>query len=504
MEMFSSAVVGEIVSRSISFLVSMSKKETTATAQEDLQRLHYLLLRSGAIVRDAEQRHVPSKAMLQQLKALRDEMFLGYYALDAARCRAALGRRRNGKDGDNEVGRRRRTFALSMFNPAKRVRFPSNNASSSEIEWPVLIFASPVDLQELARSLEVMIGNMREFVMFLSSYPPMYRQPYSAHMFVHKCMFGRHMEKDRVMEFLLKTEPPLGAQKSGNLDVLPIVGPAYIGKSTFVEHVCLDEKVCSHFSLILFYSRNCLKDETAAGFRDNCLVKHQNGNALEEKLLIVIELLGDVDDQTWERLYSSERSMPHGSKMIITSRSKEIERFGTTKALKLKCLPSDAYWYFFKRLVFGSEDPEHHPKLVSIAMEMAHRMQGSFMYAHIGSALFRANFSIQNWFMILTNYREFLQKNVSLLGEEYLDDRKAKDRPQCTWNLTKKKHEEYFLLYEVYQKGSDAEDVPDMSLIDLLFGCPPPRGKYEVLFWKSQIPPYFTYICPCETVVCEQ
>ncbi|CAL4894573.1 unnamed protein product [Urochloa decumbens] len=348
-----------------------------------------------------------------------------------------------------------------------------------------------------------MISDMKESVMFLASYPPLYRQPYSAHMFVEKYMFGRHMEKERVMEFLMQTRPPHGADEKGeNIDVLPIIGPAYIGKSTFVEHVCQDERVRNHFSLILVYSKNCLKDETAAGFRDNCLIEHQNDNALEEKLLIVIELSGDVDDETWERLYLSKRSMPHGSKMIITSRSKEIVRFGTTQALSLKCLPTEAYWYFFKRLAFGSDDPEQHPKLVSMAMEMAHKMKGSFMYAHIASALLRANFSIKSWTMVLMNLREFMEKNVSLLGEEYPDD--LKDYPQCTWNLTKPKHDEYFMLYEICPRRSGVEDVPDITMMDLLYGCAQPRGKYEVLFWKSQIPPYFNYVCTCETVICEQ
>jgi GTPase SAR1 family protein len=34
--------------------------------------------------------------------------------------------------------------------------------------------------------------------------------------------------------------------------VLPVIGRARVGKSTLVEHVCLDERVRSHFSLIVF------------------------------------------------------------------------------------------------------------------------------------------------------------------------------------------------------------------------------------------------------------
>ncbi|OEL16356.1 hypothetical protein BAE44_0022630 [Dichanthelium oligosanthes] len=234
MEMLSSAVVGELVTRSLSFLFSKLDKETAATVQEDLQRLRHLLLRSGAIVRDAEQRHVSSKSMLHQLKALRDDTLRGHYVLDAVRCRAALGgggdRRRNGNadDVDEEeavVVGRRRAFSLSRFNPAKRVRFPSD--ASAEAESAALGGASPVELRQVVRSLEIKMGDLKEFVMFLAGYEPLYRQPYSAHLFVEKCIFGLHMEKETVMEFLLKNGP----SSAENLGVLPIVGPAQIGKS---------------------------------------------------------------------------------------------------------------------------------------------------------------------------------------------------------------------------------------------------------------------------------
>ena len=74
------------------------------------------------------------------------------------------------------------------------------------------------------------------------------------------------MEREQAISFLLQAEP-LGAERLG---VLPIVGPALIGKSTFVEHVCDDERVRSHFSLILLYSGNDLKGETAMTFREHC------------------------------------------------------------------------------------------------------------------------------------------------------------------------------------------------------------------------------------------
>ncbi|TKW26207.1 hypothetical protein SEVIR_3G171600v4 [Setaria viridis] len=493
MEMFYSSVITELVNSSISFLFAKFKKETTATVQEDLQLLRRLLMRSDTIVEEADRRRVSNPDMLQQLKALRDKAYRGYYVLDTVRCRALLeGGSRGGEDKEEPA--KRLTFALSRFNPAKRVRFPSGG--DSEPTTVALNDASPRELHQMVCSLQAMIDGMDEFVVLLMSCPPLYRQPYSVHLSLDRCMFGRHMEKETVMEFLLNnTEPP--PSDAVNLGVLPIIGPTHIGKSTLVEHVCHDEKVRNHFSLISIYSGDDLKDETKATFREKCVIKHQNNQAIEKRLLVVIELIADVDEEAWERLYSCERSMPQGSKMIITSRSEKIARFGTTEPLRLKPLPVEAYWYLFKTVAFGSDDPGHHPKLASIALEMVDAMQGSFIFASMGGDLLRANFDTRTWSRVLTRLRQYLQKNASLIGE-YPDDVNVKDYPRVTWSVIKEKPDKYFMLHDIYQRGSAHGEVPQISLLDLLAGRAQPSGKYEILFLKSRIPPYFNYICTCE------
>ncbi|CAN6301809.1 unnamed protein product [Urochloa humidicola] len=418
MDMLYSAALGELVSRAVSFLLAKREEQTTtpaATVQEEQlqERLRHLLLRSCTVVEEAERRLVTNRAMLRQLGALRDETLRGYYVLDAVTCGAELRGGDGRKDGDDDDGRkaeaeaeasRRLAFTMSRFNPAKRVRVPSGSGEAARLR----------ELRRAVRGLEAMIEDLKEFVVFLTKYPPMHRQPYSAHMFVDNCMFGRQMEKERIMEFLLEMEPPGAPIRLG---VLPIVGPEHIGKTTLVEHVCYDERVRDHFFLILFYRQDNLKDETMESFREKCVVKHRKDNQASsgQRLLIVIELSEDVDEETWNRLYySSERSMAWGSRMIITSRSEEIVRFGTTHALRLKYLSIEAYWYFFKMTVFGSDDPEQHPKMASLAMEMASLCKGSFFFANMSAVVLRDYFNVQSWSRSVAVIREYLQQNGSL------------------------------------------------------------------------------------------
>ena len=80
---------------------------------------------------------------------------------------------------------------------------------------------------------------MSEFLTFLKNYPPRYRQPYFMHLMIGLSMFGRQMEMERVINLLMQNE--LCTEQS--IGVLPIIGPAAVGKSTLVAHVYNSEKV---------------------------------------------------------------------------------------------------------------------------------------------------------------------------------------------------------------------------------------------------------------------
>ncbi|KAM0822270.1 hypothetical protein ACQ4PT_071602 [Festuca glaucescens] len=467
MEALISAVVSDIVSRAISIMFGKCREQTTT--EEDLQRLHQLLMRISAVVEEADGRCVTNRGMVRHISTVKEHMFRGYFLLDAFRCR-------ENKMEDKEV-----SFAKSKFNPAKRFRLLSSN---SQIESTIIGRDSRKELKQVILVLENMVVDMKEFAIFLMSYPRIYRQHYGAYLFLDKCMFGRQMEREQAISFLLHAEP-LGNEKIG---VLAIVGPPLVGKSTLVEHVCYDDRVRDHFSSILLYMENDLKDDAVTTFRDNCVIKHQNEALDGERSLLVIELLGDVDRVAWKRLLqSAERCMIHGSKIIITSRSEKTISFGTTKALRLNYLSKEAYWYFFRMLVFGSTDPEEHPKLTSIAMEIACEMCGSFMFAYIVATLLKANLSARFWCRVLRHLTEHRRKNRFLLGEyEY----PLVDRPRYVWS-------------GVYQKRPASHgEVPKITAVDLLSGTwsAMPQGKFEILSWKSRIPPYYIYTANCQFV----
>uniref|UniRef100_A0ACD5W3A4 Uncharacterized protein n=1 Tax=Avena sativa TaxID=4498 RepID=A0ACD5W3A4_AVESA len=479
MEVLVSAVLGDVISKSISFFVNRYHRQQTGSAGETLERLRPLLLRAQSIVEEAERRHITNQAMLRQLDTLRQGMYGGYYMLDAF-----TGRAEGNAMAKVEVSHD--WFALCRFSPAKRLcltaRTPKKMVSGGK---------GLNELREVLCGLETIVADMEEFVLFLKSYPPMCRQPCSrSYLSSGMCMFGRHSEYERTVSFLLQ----IG---TANLSVLPIVGPVRVGKSTLVEHVCYDKRVRSYFSSIVFFAEDDLQgvkaDGNALQLQESGVIKHRNGES-HGRLLIIIELIGDFDKEIWRRLCSLLNHMAHGSKVIVTSRSENIMQFGTTRAVKLNVLPQEAYWYLFKMIALGRADGEDYPELSSIAMEIAAELNASFSSANIIGTFLRANLDVGFWRKVLEHLREFNNKHLLMFGEHPVD-LMQKDRPVYLWRMTGSS--EALIAHRCYQVCSPQHKIPKLTMHDILSGRAIPHGNFEVLAWKSQIPPYYSYLMSC-------
>ncbi|GJN12242.1 hypothetical protein PR202_ga30537 [Eleusine coracana subsp. coracana] len=282
--------------------------------------------------------------MLEQLMLLTKNMYRGYYLLDTFKHRAY-------KEGDHGVSH---SFAMSKFSPVKRLRLLRGSSPAEEM------------LHNVFGSLEITITDSSEFVLFLKSCPPLYRPMYSTYLVLDKCMFGRHVEMEQTINFLMQEQ----ALVTASLDVLPIIGPE--------------------------------KADNLAGrptsIRDCGSIKYQNQVTERERFIVIIELDADIDEGTWTRVRSAYSRYPANAvKIIISNRSDRIARFGTTRAVRVEYLSQEAYWYFFKSLAFGSMNPRDEPNLASMAMQMAVCLNGCFIAGNIVACMLRANYSAKFW-----------------------------------------------------------------------------------------------------------
>ncbi|KAJ1287459.1 hypothetical protein BS78_02G011600 [Paspalum vaginatum] len=475
MEMLLSAVLGEAIGRSIDFFIS---KCSQSQAQDVESRLRSVLLRAQIITEEATGRQVTNQAMLLQLDMLRGAMHRGYYMLDTFRYQY-----------DDELDAEDKAVSQSLSLCKAN---PSEHFCSSKTKRKTQVFKQ---LQEVLHSLNSMILDADEMVVFLKSYPRMYRQPYSMHILLANCMFNRKVETELVISFLLSKNPHCDEK----LEVLPIVGPGRVGKSTLVAHVCKDERIRDHFSEVVLLTDHDFRDEMmfALPLRQGCAPEHQFFTTRKEgRLLVIVEVTGDVTEEAWNKFCSSfRRSTSNGAKIIITSRSDKITKLGTTGVVTLTYPSKEAHWYFFRTLTFGSTDPEQHPRLASMAMEIDRMMSNrSLIASNITASLLRDNFDISFWCKVLSFLRGFIQKHLDKFGEHPCD-LLNQNRPTQLRRMMGGASED-FLVYGQYQRTSE-EAAPSISLHDVVYGSVKPHGNFEILSWRSRIPPYYNYIYTC-------
>ncbi|KAG8088962.1 hypothetical protein GUJ93_ZPchr0011g27149 [Zizania palustris] len=483
MELLVSAVAGDLISR---FISSVAQNYSShGCKEEDLVRLERVLLRMHSVVEEAEGRHITNRGMLLQLKGLVEGFYFGYYMLDRAKSSQLAEQDDITQD---EVSHEIRSFALSTPNSTKRFRFADAVRKHTSVAFGSRRSGSTRNLKGAVECLEAKIAHMREFIVLLGSYPRLPRQPYSTYLFMDKCMFGRHLEKEQVIDFLLCSDDD--APDHPYVSVLPVIGPHRIGKKTLMQHACHDERVRNRFSHIYFFKQ----DELGAGeLSINCKVS-------SGKYLFVIEFVSDVDEAAWTKFRSYLQGMSAtGIKVVVIGRTEHIAKFGTSQPVRMKWLSQEEYWYYFKALAFGSMDPDEHPKLVSLGMQLAAVLKGAFLGANILGEVLRANPSAKFWHNSLSIFTELVDNNLSSF-DAHPEDLLDRNSPVY---FTKVAHVgtkvQGGLLYDLREAGPAECELAKITSRDMILGGDiPDEHKFDVLIWKSRIPPYHGYIATFE------
>jgi len=163
-----------------------------------------------AIVDEAMGRRITNQAMIQQLDMLRDAIHRGYYMIEAYRCQF----HNKVKDKDHIV-----SHSSHSSKPISVQNFCFSSGTSTQILE---------EMNGVLDSLSSMVLDASELILFLESYPRMYREPYSMHILLRNCMFGRQMETELIINFLLHSESGVVLKnwRSYRLSVLAELGKA--------------------------------------------------------------------------------------------------------------------------------------------------------------------------------------------------------------------------------------------------------------------------------------
>ncbi|KAB8111996.1 hypothetical protein EE612_049905 [Oryza sativa] len=453
MEAAISAIASDLMSRFMSFLI---KKYTVTTVKDDkTKRMKELLLRVHAVVEEADGRCITNPKMLTQFKMLAEIMYRGYYMLDTI----------NYKPPNDEEVRRLSTVSVSLKRSRTIFGTPRNPAIDNELETAL-------------NNLEAAVSNMNEFVVMLVGCERMCRRPYDTYLYTDNFMFARHVEKQQIINILLQNP----CHHSAPL-VLPIIGGCRVGKKALISHVCNDERIRSYFSFILYISGDSMGRIEYAKLK-------------KETSLIVCEYFTDIDEDDWINFYSTISQMTAGgSKVVIISRIENLARFGSVKAVRLNSLSKEVYNYLFKKLAFGSIDEKEDPKMASVANDLAVVLGGSLITANVIADLLRRNHDVHFWLHILQRFEGMVKNNLSKYGE-HPKDIIEKEKPVDATRFVSS----YPTRLHIMPPRVERDDLPNIGMPTIFFGdliagsVAIPNGDFEIVTWKSRIPPYTKYV----------
>ncbi|RLM92191.1 disease resistance protein RGA2-like [Panicum miliaceum] len=214
-----------------------------------------------------------------------------------------------------------------------------------------------------------------------------------------------------------------------------------------------------------------------------------------ERSLIVVGLAGGgagEEEERWRRFHASVRRRAHGgSKIILISRAGAHAGLGTAPPLRLRAPRWEELWYFFRALAFGGADPEGRPELLRVAMALFAGIHDPATFAAAGTiaASLRADLSARSWRRVLGVFAGATDRCGVFLR------RPVKDAPGvlCAFRDRRKST----------GAATARSELPGVTMLDLVTGSavlPVPGGgtRFDVLVWRSRIPPYASYVATCD------
>ncbi|XP_057513597.1 putative disease resistance RPP13-like protein 1 [Actinidia eriantha] len=221
------------------------------------------------------------------------------------------------------------------------------------------------------------------------------------------CVHGRDEDKKAIMELLLND--PLSNTKFG---VVPIVGMGGVGKTTLAQMVYNDETVEEHFDVkawvcvsdnfdIMRVTKAILESVTSwtCDFKEFDQVQVQLKKVLAgKKFLIVLDDVWNKKHGDWSKLKSPFIDGAQGSKVIVTTRDRDVAgMMGTVKYHHVKQLSDDDCWFVFSQHAFDNLSMDECPNLVSIGRKIVAKCGGLPLAARTLGGLLRGKLTDGEW-----------------------------------------------------------------------------------------------------------
>ncbi|XP_058079238.1 putative disease resistance protein RGA3 [Magnolia sinica] len=360
---------------------------------KEMENLRSKLSTIQAVLEDAEEQLVKSKALQNWLGKLKDVVYDADDILDEFTNEAEAEPKVEAKRRKVEIGDCI-TKACNFFSSSNPLVSRSNMADKiKEIEQRLEAIAEE-------RSKFHLIGGER--VSDIRG-----REPTDSFV-IESDVYGREEDKRRVMELLINED------YIEDVMVIPIVGMGGLGKTTVAQLAYNDVRVKRHFDLRMWV---CVSDdfdvwrltkailESATDSKCDLLDVDLLQRRLREKLsgkkfLLVLDDVWDENPEKWYRLKQFLRGGARGSKIIVTTRIEKVALImGTLPPHHLRRLSDNDCWSLFKQQAFGHGRQEH-PNLIILGKEIVKKCGGVPLAAKALGSLMHFKTEEREWLAV--------------------------------------------------------------------------------------------------------
>ncbi|KAL5549121.1 hypothetical protein UlMin_004352 [Ulmus minor] len=367
-----------------------------------LDELKINLRSANVVLNDAEVKQLTNQDVKNWVDDLTDVIYKADFLLDKI---------------DTEASRRKREDGSAASKASKLLNFVSTSFSSFE---KTLI----VEVQEILEKLNLLLGQIDRLGLKEVQTRPLQRL--RAPLVVKEYdVYGRDQDKEKIVELLLSDDASVQ-----NLSVIPIVGMGGVGKTTFAQLVYKDRRVQEHFDVkawvtvseefdvfqmikIIFEKVTCEK----CNIRDLFELQSELHKALSgKKFLFVLDDVWNENYELWNDLKSAFQSGAHGSKIIVTTRSKIVAlTMGNVAMHELQLVSDEDCWQIFEKHVFNDNgDSKARTELEEVGLGIVKRCKGLPLAVISLAGLLRSTSNPEEWRKILNSdiWKLQFQKNL--------------------------------------------------------------------------------------------
>ncbi|XP_057742149.1 putative disease resistance RPP13-like protein 1 [Arachis stenosperma] len=346
---------------------------------ELLGRLQNCLYDVGPVLDDAELKQFTDKRVKKWLVDLQDALYFADDLLDEFSTKAAI---------------------------AATQRNPGNSSSWSRLVDSYI--EDTGDMEKIVGTLESVVRRKNYLRLKESAKVDMSWRIPSTSLLEPSEIYGRKEDKEAILKLLLDDD----AAADGDLSVIPIVGMGGIGKTTLAQLVYHDDEVEKNFN---FQAWVCVSEEfdivkvtktiieaitsSSCNLTDLNLLQHDLKEKLSrQKFCIVLDDVWNENYDDWNTLLKPFQKGVKGSKILLTTRNKNVASVvQTVSPHELRSLSDEDCWLVFSKHARLSTVSVENPTLEKIGRDIVKKCDGLPLAAQALGGILRGNSDIRYW-----------------------------------------------------------------------------------------------------------